>query len=597
MNPVKDNPLRTREDFAAAAIALLRPLVPHMSEGRARIKLGDSGAVYTDEIAQMEAYSRPLWAIVPMLAGRVAAVEPYWALWREGLIHGVDPAHPEYWGEIGHFDQRMVEMAVMGMGMCIVPERFLGDLPEAAQRNLHRWLYQINGFEMPQNNWVFFRVLVNIGFQRNGLPFDADRLASDLALVEAHYEADGWYYDLPTQRDYYIPWAFHYYGQIYALAMRDRDPERAEAFISRAEAFLPQFAAWFAADGEALPYGRSLTYRFAQGSFFAAYALCGKGAGDLSWGQVKGLLLRNLRKWLSRPIFTGDGVLSIGYGYPNLHMAEGYNAPGSPYWAMKAFLALALPEEHPFWAAEEQTYAPADARMAELSPRMLLVRDAENAHVQGFTAGNHAPEHEYTDAKYEKFAYSTAFGFSTSLSARSLKQGAFDSMLALSDDGDAWRVRYGCEAFEIREDRVLCTWKPYADVTVTTEIIPLGDWHLRRHVIETARPLEAAEGGYAILRQRGDVQPLEQLADDYACAHAPWGTSGIRGLRGYDTAVMIVPDPNTNLLYPRTLLPTLRASIAPGRTELICAVLGAVRDGEAKWKSPPREEEAHASVD
>ena len=66
-NHVKNNPLRTREDVERAAIELIEPLVPLLSEGRARLHLGDTGAVYPEEIAEMEAFARPLWAIVPML--------------------------------------------------------------------------------------------------------------------------------------------------------------------------------------------------------------------------------------------------------------------------------------------------------------------------------------------------------------------------------------------------------------------------------------------------------------------------------------------------------------------------------------------------
>lgn len=42
---------------------------------------------------------------------------------------------------------------------------------------------------------------------------------------------------------------------------------------------------------------------------------------------MKGLIARHLRTWLKRPIFDRDHVLTIGYGYPNLTMAERYNAP------------------------------------------------------------------------------------------------------------------------------------------------------------------------------------------------------------------------------------------------------------------------------
>ena len=115
-NCVKDNPLRTRADVERAAVALIEPLLPLLSPGKARLHLGDTGAVYPDDIAQMEAFARPLWAIVPMLAGGCASVGPLWDCWREGIIHGVDPDSPEYWGEVTDYDQRLVEMAVFGMG-------------------------------------------------------------------------------------------------------------------------------------------------------------------------------------------------------------------------------------------------------------------------------------------------------------------------------------------------------------------------------------------------------------------------------------------------------------------------------------------------
>ena len=59
---------------------------------------------------------------------------------------------------------------------------------------------------------------------------------------------------------------------------------------------------------------------------------------------MKGIIVRNLNWWLARPIFDRDGVLTIGYGYPQQYMAEQYNAPGSPYWGLKVFLLLALPD-------------------------------------------------------------------------------------------------------------------------------------------------------------------------------------------------------------------------------------------------------------
>ncbi|MDO5298572.1 MAG: DUF2264 domain-containing protein [Clostridia bacterium] len=594
-NCVKLNPLISRADVERAAIQLIEPLVPLMSPGKARLHLGDTGAVYPDEIAQMEAFARPLWAIVPMLAGNCPGVEPLWKVWREGIINGVDPEHPEYWGEVADYDQRLVEMAVFGMGMALVPDKFFFSLPERAQRNLHAWLDQINRHDMPKNNWTFFRVLVNIGFMICGLPCDAGRLEKDLAMIEEHYEGDGWYFDYFNQREYYTMWAFHYYGLVYAAVMKERDPERSREFIERGRMMASDFACWFDGTGEALPYGRSLTYRFAQGAFYAAQALAEAETEQVPYGVMKHLLLSNMRRWFSKPIFTRDGVLTIGYGYPNLLMAEGYNAPGSPYWAMKAFACLALPQEHPFWTAQEQ---PAHVPALSLQPhaRMLIARSADDSHVMAFTAGNRAHEHSHDEAKYEKFVYSTVFGFSVCKAQKLLKDGAFDNMLALSEDGDTYHPRYGCDAYSVEKDRVRSVWHPFAGVTVESEIIPMGEWHVRVHRISSDRVLCAAEGGYAIGRDpQKDAQVLE--AADSAAVIAPWGVSGVRALAGYDAGIVVLPEPNTNLMTPRTLLPTLTAKLAPGVHVLISAVLGTATGGREAWENPPTEVLAYGKMD
>lgn len=52
------------------------------------------------------------------------------------------------------------------------------------------------------------------------------------------------------------------------------------------------------------------------------------------------------------------------------------------------------------------------------------------------------------------------------------------------------------------------------------------------------------------------------------------GTSGILGLAGYSEAVLIRPHTNTNVLRPRTVIPTLQAKLAPGTHWLISAVYG-----------------------
>ena len=302
------NPLRSRQDLIRAAAELLRPLTSCMTPGKARIYVGNGSAHYSEDVAGMECWSRALWALVPMLAGKCPEAEKLWPLWQEGLIRGTDPADTEYWGDIRDSDQRMVEMAVIGCGLSFAPDAFLAPLNGDRRENLFRWLNQINRYDMPKNNWRFFRILVNIGFLKNGMPVDTGRLQEDMDLMESHYTADGWYFDYPTKRDYYTLWGFHFYSLLYAALMDNEDPERCRRIRERAALIAPRFACWFDREGRGLPYGRSLTYRFCQSSFWAAMAFAGVHSDRLGMGQVKHLLLNNLRFWLSRPIFDRGGA-------------------------------------------------------------------------------------------------------------------------------------------------------------------------------------------------------------------------------------------------------------------------------------------------
>ena len=118
----RGNPLATRSDLQKAAVDILRPLLPYYSEGKARLHQGYTGASYPDSTAEMEAFSRPVWALGPLWAGGGGNPE-LWNTFMHGLISGTDPANPEYWGNVGDYDQKIVEMAAIGLALAIAPEK------------------------------------------------------------------------------------------------------------------------------------------------------------------------------------------------------------------------------------------------------------------------------------------------------------------------------------------------------------------------------------------------------------------------------------------------------------------------------------------
>lgn len=133
--------------------------------------------------------------------------------------------------------------------------------------------------------------------------------------------------------DYYSSsFAIHFLQLLYAKLAGEDEPERAAEFKKRAQVVALDLAHYFDEEGRAIPFGRSVGYRFAMCSFWGALAYADvELPKPLTWGMVKGIVLRHLRWWQSQPnIWSSSGTLTVGYSYPNMYMAENYNSPGSP---------------------------------------------------------------------------------------------------------------------------------------------------------------------------------------------------------------------------------------------------------------------------
>jgi hypothetical protein len=578
MEPAWSQDLTTRDQFQDALRKLAEPLRACRSPGHARVRLGATGAHYSVDCAEMEGFCRPLWGLAPLAAG--GGHYDDWDSVCRGLVNGTNPAHPEFWGLPGDYGQRLVEMAALGAALCLAPHLLWEPLAPAERTQVAAYLEAINTCRLHECNWYFFRVLVNLALHRVGARSNPERTTADLDRLESYYLGDGWYSDgLTEQRDYYVSFAMHYYGLLYALLAQQQDPRRCERFRERAARFARDFILWFAADGSALPFGRSLTYRFAQGAFWGALAFAGVEA--LPWGVIKGLFARHLRWWLRQPIFTETGLLTIGYSYPNLNMAEQYNSPGSPYWAFKLFLPLALPESHPFWSATEQALPDLPRQSQQSHARMLICRDDQADHVVALVGGQWAAWGcRHGSEKYAKFCYANRFGFSVPSAATGLEFGAHDSMLALSEEGEYFRVRGKSENIHVSEQAIRSTWSPWPDVLITTWLVPTGAWHVRVHHVRSKRALVSAEGGFALSRAADDrhgPQGNQRCTEGHALAEYPAGLSSIRDLLGNRAGQVVRAAPNTNLLHPRTVIPTLRGRHEPGQFWLACAVQGLPR--------------------
>ncbi|KAH8819896.1 hypothetical protein F5884DRAFT_29030 [Xylogone sp. PMI_703] len=646
-----DNLFQCRDDVLKAATSLLRALEPYKSPCGARVRLATATGAGFDEIAaQLEGFARPLWVVADLLtsqtsvSGRDSLISDLSLdSWIRGLEVGVNPESDTFWGYLSNYDQRMVEMEPIAYGLLSAPVAFLradSGLNQQNREMIVAWLRSINDREMPPSNWRWFRVLVNLALVKScGVPYHEVKpvMDADFEILDSFYMGDGWssdglWSDDKKQADYYSgSFAIQYSQLAYVRFAHDIDPERVKRYQCEAQEFAGTFWRYFDVNGAAIPFGRSLTYRFAFAAFWSAITVV-----DIPLpppldnpGTVKGLILRHLRWWAKQiGIFNTDGTLTIGYTYPNMYMSEDYNSPQSPYWCLKTFSILGLGKEHSFWNCEELPHPLVATCKLDLirviSPPVHITCSFREHHFLLSAGQSTKKPHKAREAKYSKFAYSSAFAFSVPAGPL-LSQMAPDSTLCISDDGgETWRVRWEPIAARIQtiklnlRDRatdkpntittpvLISAWQPRrnSDFQAKTILIPPSErwpgWHLRVHKF-TWRPqkylsFQVLDSGFAISSQgvkggllpplNGDLRATDTAGRgvEGASREGFWegdsdclilsnaGASGVAelqnrveqerstismGVRHSYRSYILKPDPNTNLVAPRTLIPTI----------------------------------------
>ncbi|UNI18636.1 hypothetical protein JDV02_004891 [Purpureocillium takamizusanense] len=519
---------------------------------------------------------------------------------------------------------------------------------------------------MPNTNWLWFRVFANLGLKRNGGRYSQERLDRDIEHLDTFYRGDGWSNDGPEgihQMDYYSSsFAIQTLQLLYATIGGADDPARAAEFKRRAQMAALDLVHYYDDEGRAIPFGRSVGYRFAMVAFWSTLAYADvELPAPLTWGMVKGIVLRNLRWWQTQTdMWTSSGTLSLGYLYPNMYLTENYNSPGSPYWACIAFICLAVPESHPFWTSKEELHSSAFPPVKALK-HPGHITSYRGGHCMLLSSGQACGyPMKASHAKYGGFAYSSAFGYSVPPGLLSLEQHALASQLGLSDDGgDHWRARRlseyaglehrgggggggGHERGHDDEPVLVSVWRPYADVRVTTTLVPpterAPNWHLRVHRIDNggARALMTADGSFAVCnvdsrtgrylepydRERCegtspmiignyDVNTPAGWAEGAEGAFAVSNKAGAVGIKALEPspspspsspsvlprrrAMLVNADPNSNLVDSRTTIPTLQHTIAAGQTVWYVSAIYAKPGGAGVpketyldgWDAPP----------
>ncbi len=586
--------------FEKMAEDLVAPLVPLLEPGKSILDLHGPASDHGELADRLESVARPglllaLWLQMEPLPedqrGHDFTREAVAGWYREALVLGTDPASGQYWGELLNYHQHGVEMAVMTISLTVARDWIWDPLSQAEKDQVAEWLGGMRGSARYWNNHLYFGILV-IEFLRAegyGRPGDAEAVAFMFEQLEAMHMGNGWFKDgINETYDHYNAYAFHTYGLWWALQYGDTDPSRATRWMNWARSFVQDYAHFYAASGEHLPYGRSITYRFnGLGVFGLAARL---NLGVLPDGEMRRLCRKNLEFFLSHPIGQDQGCLSIGWTDEFHGIAEPYSCAGSPYWAAKGLMMLTIPPTHPFWTDAELPYPAERGDFVRVIPAPRFILRGIGGQVELLNGGSQVSRgnaERYGPWKWSKLSYRTGHGF---LVGDSLDAYPVDAVLTVERQSTGQRMgRHSTIPIITEADHMaylycLGTRDNGFNLPVRTDIFWKGPWLLVLHRVDSGEAVCYRQGGLALGLPSPDAGS-ESTGPGFALASNGELSSFVQGLHGLgspEVRRLEAGQPRRQLLAPYDATPVMQSGFVSGR-QILAVVIGS-GPNEEQWE-------------
>lgn len=588
----------SRVEWLGFADRILAGAQAWASPGNARITPPGSEGGYGRAIDGLEGFARTFLLAGFRIAGaRGRGVDELIDFYTKGVRAGVDPDAPDRWVRMEEHPQAKVEAASIALILDLTRPWIWDRLDDMTQQRVIGYFAPAVGdATYPQTNWVWFRIVVQTFLRSVGGPWSATDIADDLARHDSFVRADGWLSDGDERSfDHYVGWALHLYPVLWSRMQGAADLAngRTSADIAGLDRFLLDAVSLIGADGSPLIQGRSLIYRFAAAAPFWVGILA--EVPSLSSGQLRHAANRVVGHFVDRGVLSGAGLLTMGWHDEWRALAQSYSGPGSPYWAVKGFLGIMLPADHPVWSTSSE------ALPVETTDTLRAVRPAgwlvSGTRADGIVrVVNHGTDHATTGSLvadsplYARLGYSTAT--SPLLDAAGWEEPLEQSVAVVDSIGRATH-RAAVELVEVRlqsdehgqvgiaSSTSDAHWlTPYAvqkshgsgldgivDILgrLTVASLVRGPWEVRLARVESVR--EAVETDRLTMRFGGwpisAAPPATKLAEAGASASTDDLVSRIHDLSGGGTSRVILRQ-DASPLGPVSAVPVLEYPVVVG---------------------------------
>ncbi len=353
----------TREHWKQMALYLLNGAFSYIDNINDPMQFPrEPGKSYPRQASQvptekLEGLSRTLFIAAPLLKedsnlvlNKVRVADYY----RHQILNLLNPRSESYikpQEKNGGPSQILVEFGALAVSLFYAPEVLFDPLSKE-QRDLlaHTMLSYGDGKTVP-SNWKFFNIFVLSFFKSKGYAVNEKLLVEYLDKSLDHYRGNGWYNDSPAY-DYYSMWAFQMYGPLWAEYFGKKYyPDYAQKFLKNFDDLKQEYPYMFSKDGNMIVWGRSMTYRIGAIVPFTLMGLQNDPAVNYGW--MRRIASGVMKQFITHPEFMKDNVPTLGVYGPFEPAVQPYSCRGSVYWMGKAFFALMLPKDSPFWTATE----------------------------------------------------------------------------------------------------------------------------------------------------------------------------------------------------------------------------------------------------
>ncbi len=306
--------------------------------------------------AKLEGFCRTLFLAAPLLRENPdltlngIKVGDYY---RHQLLNLINPNSPSYikpLGKNGGPSQILVEFGALAISLTTAKNVLWDPLTQEQKDQLAATMLSYGNGPTIGSNWMFFNVFVISFFKEQGYKVNDWRMEDCLKKLLALYRGEGWYNDAPAY-DYYSMWAFQMYGPIWAHTYGHFYPEYAEQFMKNQADLIDNYPYMFNAEGKMNMWGRSIPYRF--GAVVPLALLGYQTDKNINYGWMRRIASSTLLQFVQNPALLEDNVPTLGFYGPFEPAVQIYSCRGSVYWCAKAFLALLIPADNPFWTAKE----------------------------------------------------------------------------------------------------------------------------------------------------------------------------------------------------------------------------------------------------